>query len=51
MTPYENITAVLDKIEKASKKGLNYSIDIEDINKLKEAQKQLRKLLIKHQSL
>ena len=42
MTAYENITEVLDRIEKVSKKGLNYAIELEDIEQLQEAQQQVK---------
>ena len=42
MTAYENITAVLDRIEKVSIKGLNYAIELEDIEQLQEAQQQVK---------
>ena len=42
MTAYENITAVLDRIEKVSRKGLNYVIELEDIEQLQEAQQQVK---------
>lgn len=42
MTAYENITAVLDRIEKVSRKGLNYVIELEDIEQLQEAQEQVK---------
>lgn len=42
MTAYDNITAVLDRIEKVSSKGLNYAIELEDIEQLQKAQEQVK---------